>query len=142
MDKALDAAERLAKALHAKHYSEVTQWRPLTGDLVGLITQIDNMTSGLSRAATPATDTSGLVERLRALSDELWWRPVAMEAADCIEALERERAAKDARLAEAEAAFEVIRNILINELVEPGRSAFWAAVNARDAARSYLEGRK
>lgn len=43
---------RLAVALHDKHYSHVTQWRPLEGDAIGLITQIDNMTAAL--AATEA----------------------------------------------------------------------------------------
>jgi hypothetical protein len=43
----------LAIALHAKHYPEVTQWEPLRGDMGGLISQIDNMTAGLSRAETP-----------------------------------------------------------------------------------------
>jgi hypothetical protein len=44
----------LAIALHAKHYPEVTQWRAATGDLMLLIDQIDNMTTGLARAATMA----------------------------------------------------------------------------------------
>lgn len=42
-------ATRLAVALHGKHYAENTSWRPLEGDLIGVLTQIDNMTSGLSR---------------------------------------------------------------------------------------------
>jgi hypothetical protein len=36
----------LAEAIHRKHFPEVTQWKPLP-DLLGLLTQIDNMTSGL-----------------------------------------------------------------------------------------------
>jgi hypothetical protein len=44
-------AEQLATSLAAKHYPEVTQWRPLSGDLMGLLSQIDNMTTGLVRAA-------------------------------------------------------------------------------------------
>ncbi len=40
----------LAKALHAKHYADVTQWKPLEGDLIGLLTQIDNMTASLALA--------------------------------------------------------------------------------------------
>lgn len=43
-------AEQLAVSLASKHYSEVVQWRPLSGDLIGLLTQIDNMTTGLSRS--------------------------------------------------------------------------------------------
>lgn len=53
-------AENLAKALHAKHYAaDVPQWSPLSGDLIGLLTQIDNMTSGLSRALSPAPAVAG-----------------------------------------------------------------------------------
>ena len=39
-------ATRLATAIHAKHFAEVTQWNPLPNAL-GVLTQIDNMTSGL-----------------------------------------------------------------------------------------------
>lgn len=41
-------------------------------------------------------------------------------------------------LREAEAAFEAIRVILVNELDEPVRQAFWRAVAARDAVRRAL----
>ena len=45
-------AERLAVALWEKHYKQINlHWRPLSGDLIGILTQIDNMTVGLSRAA-------------------------------------------------------------------------------------------
>lgn len=44
-------AESLARQLHERHYSEVTDWKPLSGDLLGLLTQIDNMTSDLSRSS-------------------------------------------------------------------------------------------
>lgn len=44
-------AENLASALHEKYYAEVSAWRPLSGDLIGLLTQIDNMTSALARNA-------------------------------------------------------------------------------------------
>lgn len=41
-------AERLAVALWEKHYrDEAPNWEPLRGDLIGLLTQIDNMTTGL-----------------------------------------------------------------------------------------------
>jgi hypothetical protein len=56
-------AERLATALHEKHYAaSAPDWKPLHGDLIGLLTQIDNMTAGLSLAATrsgSATTSSG-----------------------------------------------------------------------------------
>ena len=49
---AMSYATALATALHAKHYPEVTQWRPLP-DLLGVLTQIDNMVSGLARREAP-----------------------------------------------------------------------------------------
>lgn len=52
-------AEHLAVLLHAKHYPEITQWRPMSGDLPGLLTQIDNMTTGLVRAAPSERDAPG-----------------------------------------------------------------------------------
>ena len=39
-------ALRLADALRKKHYPDNTDWRPL-GDLLGLLTQIDNMVADL-----------------------------------------------------------------------------------------------
>lgn len=39
-------ATALAVSLHAQHFSEVTQWKPLP-DTLGLLTQIDNMVVGL-----------------------------------------------------------------------------------------------
>jgi hypothetical protein len=41
-------------------------------------------------------------------------------------------------LAEARDEFEAIRLLLINDLVEPGRSAFWKAVNTRDKIAAIL----
>ena len=46
--QAKNYATTLAIAIHAKHYADVKQWKPLP-DLLGLLTQIDNMTSGLVR---------------------------------------------------------------------------------------------
>lgn len=44
-------AERLARALWRKHYADdAPQWEPLTGDLFGMLSQIDNMTTDLTRA--------------------------------------------------------------------------------------------
>lgn len=48
-DEATRYAENLAVAL-SRHFPHVPQWKPLTGDLIGLLTQIDNMTAGLSPA--------------------------------------------------------------------------------------------
>lgn len=39
-------ATRLAAAIQARHFPEITQWKPLP-ELAGVLTQIDNMTSGL-----------------------------------------------------------------------------------------------
>ena len=41
-------AERLARSLQEKHYPDGPKWEPLP-DLLGLLTQIDNMTSALTR---------------------------------------------------------------------------------------------
>ncbi len=51
LQRAAGYAERLAVALRAKHYPDVPQWQPLSGDLLGLLTQIDNMTAGMKRDA-------------------------------------------------------------------------------------------
>lgn len=52
--KAVAYAEQLATDLHAKHFPDVTQWRLLSGDLVGILTQIDNMTVGLATSRPPS----------------------------------------------------------------------------------------
>ncbi|TCL70599.1 hypothetical protein [Rhizobium sp. BK251] len=67
LEEAMRYAENLAVAIHETHYSEVTQWRPLSGDLVGLLTQIDNMIAGLyPRTLThPHPSNGDEVERLR-----------------------------------------------------------------------------
>ena len=53
-DRAYAYALNLAKAMHAKHYADTApQWEPFP-DLLGLLTQIDNMTAGLTKAAQPA----------------------------------------------------------------------------------------
>jgi hypothetical protein len=47
-------ASRLAVALWEKHYKDIApQWKPLD-DLMGVLTQIDNMASGLTRLAQQA----------------------------------------------------------------------------------------
>lgn len=45
-------ALKLAWALHNKHFPAVSGWKPLD-DLLGILTQIDNMTSALSTAPEP-----------------------------------------------------------------------------------------
>jgi hypothetical protein len=60
-DDAYRHAVRLAEALREKHFPENANWRPLP-DICGVIDQIDNMTTALSRLSpTPET---GLVEAL------------------------------------------------------------------------------
>jgi hypothetical protein len=44
-------ALRLAQAIHAKHYAGNPTWEPLP-DLLGLLTQIDNMSAGMTRKSS------------------------------------------------------------------------------------------
>lgn len=67
-------ARRLAKSLHDQHYSDVPNWEPLP-DTLGLLTQIDNMSSGVCR-----------VTRSSRLSDG---EPVAYARPNAIEAMQR-----------------------------------------------------
>lgn len=60
-------AERLAVALHQKHYPEVVQWKPLSGDLLGLLTQIDNMTAGLARSSDLIRTASDFIAELKSM---------------------------------------------------------------------------
>lgn len=50
VEEASRYAEQLAVAIAAKHYPDVPEFQPLSGDLIGLLTQIDNMTAGMSRS--------------------------------------------------------------------------------------------
>ena len=52
-------ALRLADALRKKHYPDNTDWRPL-GDLLGLLTQIDNMVADL---CTPTDERAARLEK-------------------------------------------------------------------------------
>jgi hypothetical protein len=79
-DEARRYAEQLAVALAAKHYPDVPQWNPLTGDLWGLISQIDNMTTGLTRAdvtepalATANARIAGLEKALGEFAEPRNW---------------------------------------------------------------------
>jgi hypothetical protein len=57
-NEALRYAESLCRALYEKHWTvDAPEWQPLAGDLIGLLSQIDNMTAGLTRAATPTPPT-------------------------------------------------------------------------------------
>lgn len=53
-DPANSYARGLAIALHARHFHEVTQWKPFD-DTLGLLTQIDNMTCRLVQPAAAPT---------------------------------------------------------------------------------------
>lgn len=66
IERAASYAEHLACAIWERHYKDdAPHWKPLSGDVLGLLTQIDNMTAGLSRnqrisAPTPNPDTETL----------------------------------------------------------------------------------
>lgn len=87
--QAKNYATTLAINIHAKHYPEVTQWKPLP-DTLGLLTQIDNMTSGLTRQ----TDTERLmvdaltlaVQAMRAPLDD-WKGELERKALDAARAV-------------------------------------------------------
>lgn len=50
-------AERLATVLWSKHFkNSVPEWKPLSDDLFGLLTQIDNMTTALTTSAAPTNN--------------------------------------------------------------------------------------
>jgi hypothetical protein len=73
---ALNYARRLAQSIWTKHYNIVEEWKPLD-DLIGVLTQIDHMTSGLTRQqAEPVTTEKSMnieltEEDLVLLSDAL-----------------------------------------------------------------------
>lgn len=52
-EQARGYATRLATILAEKHWPENKEWRPLP-TLIGVLTQIDNMTTGLVRKGTEA----------------------------------------------------------------------------------------
>ena len=64
---ALSYASSLAETLHDKHYSRNVSWNPLH-DLLGLLTQIDNMVAGIIGDATPAPSDK-IAEAARVLLD-------------------------------------------------------------------------
>jgi hypothetical protein len=72
-----ELVERLrAAALVACNYTEAHTWRPFSGELFGLLTQIDNITSGLSRTAradldSPAPQGDGWVLVPKQITDEM-----------------------------------------------------------------------
>ena len=57
---ALAYASSLAETLHDKHYSRSVSWKPMP-DLLGLLTQIDNMVAGIIGTAT-ATPSDKIAE--------------------------------------------------------------------------------
>lgn len=65
-------AERLAVTLWKKHWKDdAPEWKPLIGDLIGILTQIDNMTAGLVRSALPGDAVPAPSEHLRVYPQEL-----------------------------------------------------------------------
>lgn len=67
---AFEQAKRLAIALHAKHYSDNTRWRA-DEDLLGIILQIDNMTSVLVKPEIVSAERSRVIEAERARCAEI-----------------------------------------------------------------------
>jgi hypothetical protein len=65
LDDATSYAERLAVSLHAKHYQQdAPNWKPLP-DLYGILTQLDNMSTGFTRAEAAERNVQMAVEALR-----------------------------------------------------------------------------
>jgi hypothetical protein len=61
IEPALGYAQRLAEAIWSKYYkADAPHWKPLD-DVLGVLTQIDNMTSGLSRSPTTPTEGPALL---------------------------------------------------------------------------------
>lgn len=70
----LGYATRLAEAIWRKHYQQnAPEWKPLP-DLMGVLTQIDNMTSGLTRGVTGAPEPSEaqVQAAVKAMLDDGW----------------------------------------------------------------------
>jgi hypothetical protein len=51
-------ATQIAEYLHKNCYPEVTQWKPISGDLFGVLMQIDNMCTGVQRKPKPEERTA------------------------------------------------------------------------------------
>lgn len=93
LNEATTYAERLVSVLHEKHWrADAPQWKPLSGDLVGILTQIDNMTAGLIRAKELERENAANISARNDFARD--WK-AAHERADAAEArakeLERER---------------------------------------------------
>lgn len=50
LEQCLRYAKEIAENVAKRCYPDVPQWRPLEGDLFGLLMQIDNMTTGMTRS--------------------------------------------------------------------------------------------
>ena len=86
-------ASRLAVAIWEQHYKDVApQWKPLD-DLMGVLTQIDNMTTGLTRLAQPEQEpvawmmqrgyATGHGDTTEDLLQELEWQVAEREREAC-----------------------------------------------------------
>lgn len=75
IETTLAQAELLATGLAEKHFPEIPQWRPLSGDLVGLILQIDNMTTALVRkdADLYRAGAEDMREAAAKMADDFHW---------------------------------------------------------------------
>jgi predicted house-cleaning noncanonical NTP pyrophosphatase (MazG superfamily) len=80
---ATDYATRLAKLLRVKHFPENNEWQPLP-DLMGVLTQIDNMTTAWPERVDEARNAA--LEEAATMADE--WGDLSL--ADAIRALKTE----------------------------------------------------
>lgn len=73
-------ASRLAVAIWEKHYKDIApRWKPLD-DLMGVLTQIDNMTSGLTRLAQQAERLVATLGYARKIEELIAQRDALLEA--------------------------------------------------------------
>lgn len=55
-------AEQMVIQLAGRCFPELDEWQPLSGDMIGLLTQIDNMTAGLVRRAAAFEEAAGIAD--------------------------------------------------------------------------------
>jgi len=57
-------ATKLAESIKNRFYNGNDSWRPLAGDVVGILTQIDNMVAGLTKAVVSSEDVEELCHQI------------------------------------------------------------------------------
>ena len=128
VEVAAQYAERLANVLWEKHYRNAApNWKPLTGDLIGIITQIDNMTSGLALTTKPAVkDDDTVVE--------------ALDASGAIDAVAKAVAELQRRINAGEYVIDTLITNLKTGNCPPEKAVEWFEAEGR-AALAAKEGR-